>query len=371
MKPLSAFHTRAVLGLSLLLAAAACDSSPTAGPDGPAAGGVLVLNSTGQTLASFNVQDRLEASGSPIDLGAGFDGEAFDLSGELAVTTVSSFGGSRLLFVGLGSRQVLATGFPGPEADRTNPSAPSFDSQGTAWVGGRGSDAVYRARPGDAEAQRIASRVGTFVEQVIPVGEALYVVDANIDDDGGTYQPLGPGRVVVLSRTGSVEAVIDLPAGAFNSTEAVVVGQRLIVLAAGTFDPGTFLPANDGSVVLIDLPSGTPRLPIPLAANGVSLERGDDGQVYITTTSDYHTLDLLMFDPAAGRFERGPTNPIRVHGVDGARVECWSATALQDGRILCTTFSFVEAGRLVLADEAGRFIDEVPSGFGTTDVATR
>jgi hypothetical protein len=31
----------------------------------------------------------------------------------------------------------------------------------------------------------------------------------------------------------------------------------------------------------------------------------------------------------------------------------------------------VDAGRLVLADEGGTFIDENSSGFGTTDLASR
>ena len=108
-----------------------------------------------------------------------------------------------------------------------------------------------------------------------------------------------------------------------------------------------------------------------LGANGVSLELGADGLVYVTTTSDYQTLNLLRFDPVGGSFRRGPDDPIAVRGEDGRRVDCWSATSLADGRIVCSTFSFVEAGRLVLGDESGAFIAEVASGFGTTDLANR
>jgi hypothetical protein len=144
-----------------------------------------------------------------------------------------------------------------------------------------------------------------------------------------------------------------------------------VVLAAGTFDPATFLPRNDGSLVSIDLRRGVAGLPVALEGNGVSLELGGDGFVYVTTTSDYQTLNLLRFDPMGGSFTRGPADPISVRGPDGRRVDCWSATALADARIVCATFSFVEAGRLVLADESGTFIDENASGFGTTDLASR
>ena len=142
----------------------ATEPVPSSGED------LLVLNSTGQTLASFSVQETLAASGSPIDLGAGFDGDAFDLLGGFAVTTVSSFGGSRVLFVDLGTGGLLTSLFPAPEADLANPSTASFDRQGIAWVGGRGSDAVYRVSPGDPEAQRIASRRGDVCREGRPGG---------------------------------------------------------------------------------------------------------------------------------------------------------------------------------------------------------
>jgi len=346
-------------------------SDSTTEPPAPTAQDLLLLNSTGQTLAAFSVSEIVTPSGLPVDLGAGFDGDRFDVTSSFAVTTVSSFGGSRVLFVDLGSGDVLTSGFPEPEADLANPAAATFDLLGNAWVGGRGSDAVYRVRPGDPMLERIAENVGTFVERVVPVGERLYAVDANIDDDGGSYQPLGPGRIVVLTRSGVVESVIDLPSTAFNPTDAVEVGGRLVVLAGGTFDSGTFLPTGDGALVVIDLETGTPGPSIPLSANGVSLELGADGAIYVTMTADYQTLELLRFDPTSGSFARGPADPIVVRGGDGQPVQCWSATALGDGRIACTTFSFAEAGRLVLSDPDGGFIHEVAAGFGTTDIALR
>ncbi|MCL7972314.1 MAG: hypothetical protein M8866_09560 [marine benthic group bacterium] len=353
-----------------VLAVCACADSATEPPP-PAATDLLVLNSTGQTLAGFSVGEGLSESGAPVDLGAGFDGSAFDASNAHVVTTVSSFGGSRVVFVDLESRDVLTSSFPEPESDLANPSAASFDGSGTAWVGGRGSDAIYRVRPGDLQAERIAGSVGSFIERVVPIGERLYAVDANIDDEGGTYAPLGPGRVVVLSRSGEEERVIDLPPAVFNPTDAVAAGGRLIVLAAGSLDPETFMPVGDGALVVLDSETGATISSQSLAANGVELELGRDGLVYLTTTVDFSALSVLVFDPAAGAFVRGPGDPVLVRGADGARVDCWVATGLADGRIVCATFSFAEAGRLVLFGSDGQFIDEVPSGFGSTDVVLR
>ncbi len=359
-------------GLLLLCGVlAACADDAPSGPGEPADEGVFVLNSTGQTLAAFSVGETLRSAGTQIDLGSGFDGDAFDHSAAFAVTTVSSFGGSRVLFVDLDSGDILTSLFPDPEADLANPSAPSFDGGGTVWVGGRDSDAIYRVDPGDPVVQRIADGVGTFIERVVPVGQLLYAVDANIDDDGGTYQPLGPGRIVVLSRTGLRQEVIDLPGGALNPTDALEVDGKLIVLAAGTFDPGTFQPLNDGVLAIVDIDDRTVDATVALVANGVSLELGADGFVYVTATSDFSEILVLRFDPTTSSFDRGPDDPIDVTGAAGERVECWSATAVRDGRILCSTFSFAEAGRLVLTDENGAFIDEVPSGFGSTDLGLR
>jgi hypothetical protein len=80
---------------------------------------------------------------------------------------------------------------------------------------------------------------------------------------------------------------------------------------------------------------------------------------------------LVSFDPAAGSFVASPSAPIDVRGAAGDDVSCWTATALADGRLLCVTFSVVEAGRLLLLDDDGSAIDEIPSGFGSTDLLLR
>ena len=121
--------------LSLLLLPGACSDSPT-DPADPLGSDVFVLNSTGQTLASFSVLQGLSGSAPPIDLGAGFDGDAFDLTPSFAVTTVSSFGGSRLLFVDLASGRRPGSSAAGYVSD-------GLRLSGSAWrheflVGSRG-----------------------------------------------------------------------------------------------------------------------------------------------------------------------------------------------------------------------------------------
>lgn len=346
------------------------------GPTGPGSGSpsadLWVLNSTGQTLAAWAVEgDALVPAGSPVDLGAGFDGDALAVRGGVAASTVSSFGGSRIVLVDLGAGTTVRASFPAPEAAEANPSRPTFDAGGTLWVGGRGSDAVYRLGPGDGTATRVASGVGSFVERVIPLGEELFAIDANLDDDGGTYLPRGAGRVVVLGRDGTLRAEIELPPGAPNPSDAVVAAGRIVVLAGGTFDPATFAPRGDGALVLVDPAGRTAGPPVPLGANGIGLELGADGRVYVTTTPDFESVDVLRFDPAAGAFERGPGAPIRPRGTDGGPLDCWSATALADGRLLCVSFRTDAPGRLLLATADGLPLAETPSGFGSTDLVLR
>ncbi len=344
-----------------------CGDDPT-GPAPAAQSDLLVLNSTGQSLAAFTVAESLSVAFAPVDLGASFDGDALDVWAGTAVSTVSSFGGSRVVFVDLGERSTQTAGFPVPEGDLANPSRPTFDETGTVWVAGRGSDAVYRVVPGESSATRLAERVGTFIERVLPVGEELWAIDANLDDDGLTFQPRGASRIVVLSRTGQTLRTITLPEDAPNARDAVLVGTQVIVLAGGTLDPETFAPRGDGALVLADVGSATVVEAFPLQGNGIGLELGLDGMVYVTSTADFVAIDVLRFDPAVRRFDRGPDDPLSIRAPGGGPLDCWTASALADGRLLCATFSFAESGRLLLADATGDGISETSSGFGTTDL---
>jgi len=352
-----------------LIGMAACgDNGPTEPPGSPRYD-ILVLNSTGQTLAPFFVDgETVQMAGSPTDLGAGFDGDAVTVSSRYAASSISSFGGSRLSVVDLVSGGVSQATFPGPDAALVNPSRTTLDAGDTVWVGGRGSDAVYRLSPGALEATLVAAGVGTFVERIVPGEGEVYAIDANLDDDGLTWAPLGPGRVVVLDRAGAVLETIELPADALNPSDAVLASGRLVVLAGGTFDPVTFAPNGDGALVTIDPAGRTVTSTRPLQANGTTIALGADGFVYVSTTTDFVSLDLLRFDPRTASFDRGPSDPIETTDAAGDRVDCWTSTALEDGRILCATFRTDAPGRLLLLTATGEALSEIPSGFGTTDI---
>lgn len=374
LAPFPYARSLAVAGLAgLLVAVAGCEDGGSPLPIAPGpddSRGVLVLNSTGQTIASFEVSEALEAAGSPIDLGAGFDGSAVDATETHAVATVSAFGGSRVLFVDLAAGGVSTTVFPDPEGESANPSRARFDAAGSAWFAGRGSDAVYTAMPGETEATRVTEEVGTFVEVVVPAGDELLAVDAFIDDDGGTFAPLGPSRVFVIDAIGALVDTIELPDGARNAIDAVLVGGRLVALLGGTLD-ATFAPVGDGGLVVVDVEDRTAGAFIPFAANGVAIEAGADGLAYVTTTNDFVSTSVLSFDPATASFRDGPTDPVDTRDGAGDPVQCWAATALEDGRLLCVTFATAEAGRLLLLESDGSAIDEAPSGFGSTDLFLR
>lgn len=357
-----------LVALALL---ASCDDATGPQPSGSET--VLVLNSGGQTLAGFTLDDMgLAASGAPIDLGAGFDGVTVDATTTHAVTTVSSFGGSRVLFAELSTGVVTTSTFPVPEAGDANPSRPTFDAAGTAWIAGRGSDAIYSALPGGGLATRLASDVGTFVERILPLGSELFAVDAFIDDDGGTFAPLGASRIIVVnSANGFVGDTIELPAGAVNAIDAVQVGNRFVVLLGGTFDGTTFAPNGDGGLVVVNPSARTTGPLVSLGGNGVAIEAGTDGLVHVTATSDFATIDALAFDPAAGSFVNGPAAPFVVRDAGGDRVDCWAITGLDDGRRLCVTSNFAASGRFLVVDANGDALDEVPSGFGSVDILLR
>lgn len=361
----------ALLSGALIVLAACGDDGPTE-PPGSVLYDILVLNSTGQTLAPFRVDgETVRTAGSPTDMGAGFDGDAVTVSSSYAASSISSFGGSRLSIVDLVSGVVSQATFPGVDAALVNPSRATLDAGDTLWVGGRGSDAVYRLSPGASEATLVAAGVGTFVERVVPGDGEVYAIDANLDDDGLTWAPLGPGRVVVLDRAGATLGTIELPADALNPSDAVLASGRLVVLAGGTFDPVTFVPNGDGAIVSIDPAGRSVTFTRPLQANGTSIALGADGFVYVTTTRDFVSLDVLRFDPRTGNFDRGPADPIEMTDVAGDAVDCWTSTALADGRILCATFRSDAPGRLLLLTSTGQALSETPSGFGTTDIQIR
>ncbi len=371
----------AALGAMLLGAVAGCNSDS----QGPGNGGVtpvdariVVLNSLSKTVQQFNLDgNTLIPFGATIQLPANFDGVAMDVVGNALVTTISALNGSQVVWADLTAGEVIATSsFPGAGGALADPGRPTMivDAGGSiaALIPARGQNSVHIAFPGLATTSLIAADVGEFVERVLPFGVFLVSMDANLDD-GGDFSPLGPPRMQ-LNRfnDGSFVDAIDIP-GSVGFTDAAILQDNLVALAGGGFTP-EFLPAGDGSVVVINVTDRGVRDNEPIEGNGLSMEPGKDGLAYITRTRGAGTFDtdVLTFSFFTEAFDRGPSNPIRPLDEDGSEIRnCRVVTALIDRRMLCATFEAALQGRLILLDQAGAFLDETPIGAGATDIFVR
>ncbi|MFQ5688953.1 MAG: hypothetical protein ACE5HQ_01610 [Gemmatimonadota bacterium] len=365
---------RTLIAGTSLAALAGCGTSAGVNPPPRTDfGSVFVLNSVGKTIGRFSVGEGLSVAAPDIVLPENFDGDAIDVFSPLFVTTISSFGGSQLIFGSLENGSQLQVAFQGA-GTAVNPGKATLSvnvaGEVNAWVAGRGTNQVFRATPNQAVASLVSQDVGEFVERVLPGGNVLVLVDANLDDEGGTFQPLGDARVIVINVTSGLQvAAFSLP-GSVNARDAIFTEDRLTVMASGGFD-ANFMPVGNGTLVQTRPSASAVVETLPLGGNGLSLEAGKNGRVYVTTTLDFQSIQVLMFNPSTGDWVRGPDNPIQPVDVNGADIACWVATAMADGRLLCATFSTAAPGRLYLLDSNGAEISSITSGFGSTDIALR
>lgn len=367
-----------IAGTALSLAGCNSDSSGP-GNGGSQLGEVIVLNSLGRTIQRFDVNGQtLVEVGQPITLPANFDGASMDIFADLWVTTISAAGGSQVVFGSFITGEQAVTEFPGAEGALADPSRPSLVQYITgdiaAVVAGRGTDAVYLAFPGQTTAITLAGDAGEFIERVVLAGQILVTIDANLDDDGLTYEPLGDPRVGMYQfDDGTFFDEVTL-AGASNATDALIFEDDVLVLAGGSFGPAPdFAPQGDGQAIVVDATAREVTRTLDLEGNGIALEGGRNGLGYITRTTgaDFSATDLLTYNFSTRTFDRGPSNPIRPREADGSALGCWAASALRDSRVLCITFDVAQDGRLVLMDPDGAYLDEVPVGRGATDIAVR
>ncbi len=368
-----------VCAWSLAVATTACNESvgPSDGP--PAKSDIVVLNSLSKTLLQFNlIDDRLVPFGDPIQLGPNYDGVTADFIQDLFVTTTSSFGGSQIIFGAFSTGEMLTGRFPGDDflsADAGKPTV-VVDAAGTvgAFVPARARDEVYIAFPGNAGAILLIQNVGTFVERAIPAGRFIVSIDANLNDDEGTFESLGPPRLVLHDfQTGALFSATSLT-GAVGATEALVVSDEMAFLAGGGFDPVTFAPMGDGRLLKINISDQGVQDNFSIGGNGISFEPGRNGLLYVVRTKgtgDFDDTDVLTFNIFTGDFERGPNNPLQPKDSDGADLGCRVVTAFITGEMLCATFEASSVGRLVLLDSDGMYVHETPIGAGATDIIIR
>jgi hypothetical protein len=356
------------IALPLFIGCASGDSGPT-GPGGGEVTVVWALNSIGQTIRTFEIGEGISPLGVAVVLEGGFDGVAMDVAFPLAVTSESSFGGDRAIVADLESGGTTAVAFVEPSGDPVNPSKPFvLPGMSEAIVGGRGTNSIYRFSldPPGTSAIVLARDAGEFVEKVVVANGRVFAIDSNIDDVSHTFEPLGNSRVAVFDLEGA--AVDDFPLPGFQATDAVLSGGKLVVLNAGTLTP-TFEPEGNGTLAVVDPVTLQVSGPFPLGGNGVSLENGADGRVYVTVTNDFAgPIRTLSFDVGANGFVRGPDDPIPTRDDAGTDISCWVATSLADGRLLCATFRTEQAGTIYLLNADGSFISSTAGGFGTSDL---
>ena len=359
-----------------------CGDSNGTGPDGPDVvspeqSEFAVLNSISGTLQQFNrIDGEIVPFGRDIQLGADFKGEAADFIQDLWVTAWDTPEGSKILFGSFSTAEQTMAVFPNNAiADPGKPTV-IFDAGGTvgALIPARALDAVYVTFPGTPMAQVAVEGVGTFVERVIPAGQFLVSVDGNLDDEDGGREPLGPPRIVLHEFiSGSYFDELRLPESTVGVTEAIVLEDKMLLLAGGGVDPLTSAPLGDGNLVEIDMTARAVQDVNSLGGNGISMEAGRDGLVYIVRTKgvDATETDVLTFSFAVRAWVNGPENPIQPRDRDGSNLNCRVAAAFLDGQLLCATYVTAAQGRLVLLSAEGEFIDEAPIGAGTTDILLR
>ena len=361
---------------------AGCGDSNGTGPDGPDVvrpeqSEFAVLNSISGTLQQFNrIDGEIVPFGRDIQLGADFKGEAADFIQDLWVTAWDTPEGSKILFGSFSTDEQTTAVFPNNAiADPGKPTV-IFDAGGTvgALIPARALDAVYVTFPGTPMAQVAVEGVGTFVERVIPAGQFLVSVDGNLDDEDGGREPLGPPRIVLHEFiSGSYFDELRLPESTVGVTEAIVLEDKMLLLAGGGVDPLASAPLGDGNLVEIDMTARAVQDVNSLGGNGIAMEAGRDGLVYIVRTKgvDATDTDVLTFSFAVRAWVNGPENPIQPRDRDGSNLNCRVAAAFLDGQLLCATYVTAGQGRLVLLSATGEFIDEAPVGAGTTDILLR
>ncbi len=378
----------------VVAAVAGCNSTDGTGPGpgpgpGPQRSGIAVLSSAAGTLHQFNrIDGELVRFGQdkPIRTGGAGDriGESLDFISDLWVTTADGPTGSKVVFGSFSEDDQRVVPFP--DGARTNPGRATVivDNNNTvaALVPARSTNTIYLALPGGAQARLLMEAVGVHVERAlsifIPPFQLVVVIDSNFDVATGSSR--GPPRVAMFEfLTGRPFDIVDLSAdvvaedGALSTTEALLLGDQLVLLAGGSADSVTSLPMGDGTLSEINVRARGLAQVNQLGGNGLSLEPGKNGLAYIVRTKGAGTTDtdVVSFNLTTREFARGPQNPIQPADRDGSDLSCRVVTAFLDGQMLCATYEAAGQGRLVLLNPEGEYMHEASIGAGATDILLR
>lgn len=328
----------------LALAPACGEEGQVSGPD-PDVDDVrrvgVVLNSVDISLTLFTVfPDDSPGATSTIGLGPAGSPVGFSVQGRLVAVPMGTV--PAVALVDLLEEEVSET-IALPEGSGATGSAFANDSILVVANPNRNSVSPVNYRRGTVGPE---IPVGTFPEEVVPVGDRLYVLNSEL---GADFQPAGPGTITVL-RAGdlSVAGTIEL-SGRNPVGGALGPDGRLYVVNSGAFGEG------DGSLSVVD----------PVAADEVA-HHGGFGEFPGAPAFGFFGLlhvpsfayGLAIWEPASGSFSRSPADPLTPGGVPSV-----SGVAFDDeGRLYTLLPRCSEPGAALRLDQSREVAREIPVG---------
>ncbi len=286
-------RTLSGLALTTIVGLAACGDST--GPEVvPPEQVAVVVNSVDNSLTVFPVADPAAS----ITIGLGGDG-----------TPVGAAVAGNIVVVPLGLTPAVAVVDLGTGSVRHTIALPQ--GSGATGVALVGTEMALATNPQLNTVSVLDLVVGTRVAE-IPVGqhpavavadeEFAYVLNRWLGPD---FQPAGPGTVSVIELS-TLEVVATISLTGTNPGAAVLDGNRLYVLHAGTWD------GNDGSLSIVDSWARTEMEHVTGFGNFPgSLTRGPDGRLYTASFS----YGVAIWDPGTGAFARSPDDAVQPGGM--------------------------------------------------------
>jgi hypothetical protein len=283
--------------VALLLIAAACDdSSGPATPSGQEF--AVIVSSSDRLLTVFPVDSPqnvftigVGAAGGPVTVAA---------RKQFAVVPLGTFPAAAV--VDLVQRRVA---FTVPLPPGSGATGVAFVNDSIALVANSSLNTVspinvLRGTSGTAIA------VGNYPQAIVSSGDTAYVMNGEL---GPNFQPLGPGKVSVI--TGNPLRVVGTVNLTGNNTSAGAVGRDGLLYV---INPGAFGQGN-GSLSVVDRrtftetrhDTGFGEFPGALAAS-------PDGRLYIAAFG----YGVAVYDPAARAFVQTPATAIKPGGIAGA-----------------------------------------------------
>lgn len=361
-----------VVRCALVLLVTACGVDSTAPDSLRGSGTVLVLNTYGET--GITIVGDTGLSTTFIPFGASFDGSAFTVRGDTAISASSKSGGDLLSVADLVRRTVASVQLPAA----SNPAGAIFLDAGLRGAGGarfavalRDSNALALVTLAAGGPQvRLVRDAGQCPYDVAVAAGSLWSIDAN-EDCRGFYTTLGPVRAIRVPLDSSVRDTVTLGAGVRGAARAFVVGDRLLILASGDYGE------TQGSVTSVDARTRTvlgTRL-LPAGVYGTSMRLGADGNLYVTASGfvPEYSPRVYSIDPQTLQFRgvrAAGKNYLDLRDLLGGEARCDAATADAAGIVWCVTNGTVTSS-LTAYPPTGLQRRIVATGSIASDIALR